>query len=348
MLIVLVSGCGSESTRAANADEALARACAFLRSRQGADGGWHSEHYGALRPGRSLTPFVLDALLQADAIDDAAAKRAVGFLADHTDPDGCLGRVTDAVPDYPNYATGYALSALKRLPAAHAPADLVARMERYLAGQQFREEGGWRPSDPAYGGWGLGGVPRRGPGDPGHVDLSMTRVALQALRPEGVVAERARSFVFRCTSERGGCFYSPVVLGTNKAGAGIGYGTATADGVLALLACGVGRDDARVRALRAFLIEHHRTDRVPGIPVAAPGGWSDSLRFYYLAVAAEALAACEVERAPPEVDWRSALSSALIAAQRPDGSFANPHGTVKEDDPLIATTLALRALLAAR
>ena len=43
---------------------ALAKAAAYLWSRQADDGGWHSHTYGLLRSGQSLTPFVLEALLQ--------------------------------------------------------------------------------------------------------------------------------------------------------------------------------------------------------------------------------------------------------------------------------------------
>jgi hypothetical protein len=34
----------------------------------------------------------------------------------------------------------------------------------------------------------------------------------------------------------------------------------------------------------------------------------------------------------------------LRRVQRPDGSWANPENLVKEDDPLIATGFAIRAL----
>ena len=46
------------------AQPAVARAAAFLWGVQADDGGWHSRTYGLLRSGQSLTPFVLDALLQ--------------------------------------------------------------------------------------------------------------------------------------------------------------------------------------------------------------------------------------------------------------------------------------------
>jgi len=43
---------------------AIARAAGYLWGVQAGDGGWHSRTYGLLRSGQSLTPFVLDALLE--------------------------------------------------------------------------------------------------------------------------------------------------------------------------------------------------------------------------------------------------------------------------------------------
>ena len=49
------------------ATSALGRAVRWLWSQQSEDGGWHSQTYGLLRSGQSLTPFVLDALLAVPA-----------------------------------------------------------------------------------------------------------------------------------------------------------------------------------------------------------------------------------------------------------------------------------------
>src|SRR6266436_4625501 len=45
-------------------NSALGRAVRWLWRQQADDGGWHSKTYGLLRSGQSLTPFVLDALLE--------------------------------------------------------------------------------------------------------------------------------------------------------------------------------------------------------------------------------------------------------------------------------------------
>src|SRR5262245_40216782 len=73
----------------------LARAAAYLWRQQAPDGGWHSRTYGLLRSGQSLTPFVLDALLQVpqDVYPVPAAKveRALAFIRSHARATGALG-----------------------------------------------------------------------------------------------------------------------------------------------------------------------------------------------------------------------------------------------------------------
>ena len=62
--------------------------------------------------------------------------------------------------------------------------------------------------------------------------------------------------------------------------------------------------------------------------------WKDGLWFYYVASAAEFLTRVQ----------KTSVTASLITKQRPDGAWANREPLVKEDDPLIATALALRAL----
>src|SRR5688572_8302941 len=247
----------------------LTRAAQYLWAQQAADGGFHSTTYGLLRSGQSLTPFVLGALLRVPdaAVHDSAVDRALAFIRRHTSADGAVG-VTGGDSDYPNYATALAVDALvaaqRRLPAvAHTTkagswtAD-IAQMVAHLRAQQFSEANGWTAEHPAYGGWGMGGAIRRPP-DAGHVDLSMTRVVLEALRASGVdgadpAMARARVFLERSQNRDGGFSFSPVMPALNKAGKSEdgfnSYGTTTADGVLALRATGLSDSDPRLaRAL---------------------------------------------------------------------------------------------------
>src|SRR5436190_5821141 len=104
LLFLLVAGCARTSRQ-----PALAAAAEYLWSQQAEDGGWHSHTYGLLRSGQSLTPFVLQALLEVpngDYLAPAAkVDRAIAFIQSHTRSEGVLGMTDPTIPDYPNYAT---------------------------------------------------------------------------------------------------------------------------------------------------------------------------------------------------------------------------------------------------
>ena len=327
----------------------LARAAQYLWAQQAADGGFHSATYGLLRSGQSLTPFVLGALLRVpEATVPApagAVDRALAFIRTHTSVEGAVG-VTGGEADYPNYATALAVDALvaARLRADGASARQaagtadIAPMVAQLRAQQFSEANGWTPEHTAYGGWGMGGAIRRPP-DAGHVDLSMTRFVLEALRASGVdgsdpAMTRARVFLERSQNHDGGFFFSPVTPALNKAGQSAegfkSYGTTTADGVLALRASGVPDSDDRIARAITWLDKNHRSDRVPGFDEAESprASWGSGLRFYYAAA---------IARVRPQQRVR-------LPEQADDGSFRNANGRVKEDDPLIATTFAIQMI----
>lgn len=327
LLIVLVSARGWGAETADDGRIATAKAAKFLWSKQGPDGGWHSETYGLLKSGQSLTPFILLALLDAPDAPKDAVDRAFKFLRANTNAQGEVGRSDPTLEDYPNFATSLALRALKR---AGKPVDLLAAA---LRAQQFGEENGWRRDDPAFGGWGMGGPVRRPP-HAGHVDLCMTRHVLQAV---GDPSGRAKKYLERCRNGDGGYMFSPVVLDANKAGVGKSYGTATADAILSLLAL-----EEPVAAPLEWLTKHHRTDGVPGFEEGSK--WRDGMLYYYLAASAQAF---QATRSGP-TGWQEDMIRSLIGRQRDDGSFRNASFLMKEDDPLIATTLALLALTSAR
>ena len=67
--------------------------------------------------------------------------------------------------------------------------------------------------------------------------------------------------------------------------------------------------------------------------------FASAMRGDYRAGAAACFAALE---GPP--GWRARLVRAVVAEQRPDGSFRNENALQKENDPLIATGFALMAL----
>ena len=340
------------------ADEpALAKAAGYLWSQQSEDGGWHSTTYGLLGSGQSLTPFVLDALIRVPTgvvvPPPEKLERAIEFIRRHTDGTGAVGRMDPLLPDYPNYSTALAVTALCRARPSGWQQD-VAAMVKYLRDQQFIEANGWGRDDAPYGAWGMGGD-RRVPPNPGHVDLSMTRHVLEALAATGVspgdpAFRKAEVYVERChnfdparpETRDGGFHFSTVVLDANKAGPdGEGYrsyGTATADGILALLAMGRSPADEHVLAAKRWLASHHLPDRATGFIGEAYKRWPAGLRFYYAASATKTFRRLGAARS-------ESVARSLQPEQGADGSWSNPENLVKEDDPLIATPFAVRALL---
>ena len=318
----------------------LARAARYLWAQQAADGGFHSVTYGLLRSGQSLTPFVLGALLRVPnatlPAPAGAVDGAIAFIRRHTSGDGTVGR-TGGDADYPNYATALAVDAMVTAQRPSWTGDIAPMVAR-LRAQQFGEANGWTPEHTAYGGWGMGGTIRRPP-DAGHVDLSMTRFVLEALRASGVPASdpamtRARMFLKRSQNHDGGFCFSPVMPALNKAGQSadgfVSYGTTTADGVLALRASGLPDSDDRIAKAIEWLDRNHQPDRVPGFDEreSLQQSWSTGLRFYYAAA---------ISRVRPH-------QPVLLPEQADDGSFRNANSRVKEDDPLIATAFAIHVL----
>ena len=280
-------------------------------------------------------------------------ERALKFIRNSTNRDGVVGMMDPSLPDYPNYATALAVSAICRAKRVHWEND-IQPMVAYLLRMQFTEQNGWKPADAPYGAWGMGGV-QHSPPNPGHVDLSMTRYVIEALRAAGIPAgdpvfAGARIFVERCQNydpehpkdADGGFFFSTTEIDTNKAGQDHGhfrsYGTTTADGILALLGIGVPLEDHRVRAAHNWLISHHRNMAVPGFVGDAHQRWPQGLAFYYAASSTAAFRALHAV-------MDTAVADELKRTQHRDGSWVNPENLVKEDDPLIATAFAVRALV---
>ena len=350
LAILLGAGCSRTP------QSALTGAAEYLWNHQARDGGWPSHIYGPLRSGQSLTPFVLDALLEVPGnvyrLSSDKLERAIRFIRANTNKDGALGMMDASLPDYPNYATALAVSALCRAKRTGWEND-IRPMVAYLRRMQFSEQNGWNPADAPYGAWGMGGM-EHPPPNPGHVDLSTTRYVLEALRAAGVSTgdtafARARIFIQRCQNydpehpkeADGGFFFSTIEADTNKAGRDgqrfRSYGTTTADGILGLVAIGGTNQDRRIRAAHNWLISHHRDMAVPGFVGQAYQRWEKGLSFYYAAAATEAFHSLGTLMDP-------SVASLLKRTQRRDGSWANPESLVKEDDPLIATAFAVRAL----
>ncbi len=362
-------------------ERGLDRAAAYLLSMQDADGAWRSATYGALADGMSITPAVLKTVMLGPPGEPArsAVQRGAAYLRGRVGADGTIA--AQPVLDYPVYTASLAVIVLNRL-AADAPQDRDAigaardAWAAYLKEFQLTERLGWARDDAAFGGWGYSVQPPRLPDQdrpPFDADLSSTLFAVGALRLCGLgaddpVIEDALRFVERCQNfaegaqrdplhDDGGFFFTPTNAAQNKAGAagadrhGVmryhSYGTATADGLRALVRCGVPPGHPRVLAARAWLERHFTPETNPGVFEPALAADRDAAWHYWCWSASHALrllGASTIEHNETQVPWAAPLAEALLARQRTDGSWANPLTFMKEDDPLVATSLAAAAL----
>jgi len=229
------------------------------------------------------------------------------------------------------------------------------------------------------------------PGEPAaplsDPNLSATVFALEALRAAGAKADDPAvrgglAFVERCQNfsansqkepgspatiardsdfDDGGFFFMLDDAVRNKAGiAGHdwaareryhSYGSTTADGLRALLLCGMATDSPRLIAARHWLEGRFSPDTQPGDYAKDREHARQSLYYYYAhsqALAWKALALRDNTLRKSIAPRAAALAGELIKRQQADGSWRNSAVDVREDDPLVATPLALEALAACR
>ena len=338
------------------------RAEAYLMSEQSEDGRWRSKTHAVLRSGQVLTPFITTVLLEGGGFRDGAKQKvAQEALLGIIGTDHRPGFEDPILVEYPTYATALLLRALTLMESPNADEE-VQRLTQMLVADQFTAARGISPEAGFFGGWGFGEA-NIAFGEHGMVDLSHTRRVLEALSavdgiPEEVYGD-AKSFLRRMQvsrvpeadsllpwfeHNRGGFYFSPVSPATNKGGgllqSGLynAYATTTCDGILALLAAGAEPDDPGIKEAMAWLNRNPGWEQPAGISNQSP--WYGALFYYHLAVRAEVY-----HRMDMPGTWRTNIYHLLSERIQEDGSFVNPLGAAnKEDDPLVATTLALSAL----
>lgn len=362
------------------ARSAWLRGAEFLLAAQHAEGGWRRSRYGALRGGAALTAMALYALRRGPREFQIAAEKpltaAVDFLRLGLARRGLVA-APDGTLDLPVYATSLALLADNHNNHWLWSAEHQVAMLAYLLDAQIVESRGFAADDPQRGGWDVGTSPLPR-GITTGVNISVTSWALAAITAAAGrmrETERRAALVKRIEDARGEArrwltqcqnlpgdggfpFTADLRSPDNKAGfdlatgRGRSYATATCDGLAGLTAADVAQDSpARRAAIEWLEARAAQFGRVPGhAPVAAQadaaqasaGGWSEGLWYYFAARVAEYLD--EFRDKATSQAARELLLRELVARQRADGSWANATSYMREDDPLIATPLALLAL----
>lgn len=331
------------------AGQAVDKGIDYLRRVQNPDGSFGDADFRA-----PITGLVIAAVLRTGhrTTSDPTVERGIAFLAARFQPDGGI----DAAGGNRNYSTAIALMALAEANRDGRYQKLIDRGVGYLKHEQWDEEEGITPSSPKYGGAGYGRKSRP--------DLSNTSFMLEALDSAGLpkndpAYQRAIVFVRRCQNLSGegandlpqgsqikdGGFYYTAAEDYNPGGGNLGqglrsYGSMTYAGLKSFLHAGVDKDDFRVRAAYDWARSHYTVEENPGLG-------SQGL-FYYYQTFAKALAAMGTEsitdQAGKKHDWRADLIRAVVARQRPDGSWTNSNPRWLESDPRLTTAYALLAL----
>jgi hypothetical protein len=374
--------CKGDAPLVKRIDASLKRAGRFLVKQQSPDGAWRSKTYGCFKDGPSLTPQVLSALFFMPQTGKAAKvsyRKGASYLVEMIGSDG-------RVKDGPNGLMFPALTAssASRVVVLHERTTATRRAQaawlKYFCARRLSRALGWLESDPEFGGWGFAlAVPRKpASGRPKEIffesNMVATIFALGAVRSAKVALkdpmyEEILTFVERCQNfaddpqqadvrfDDGGFFFIPGDAAQNKAGiAGTdakgreryhSYGTMTADGLRALIRCGLPRNHPRVIAAKQWLEMNFSVKNQPGTFAPDREVLRGATYYYWCWAIGHAFVGVEereIETKNGRVAWAEALAEELLHRQQPNGSWQNKFTDAKEDDPLVATSFAAAAL----
>jgi squalene-hopene/tetraprenyl-beta-curcumene cyclase len=370
----------------AGIDAALGRAARYLISKQAPDGAWHSETYGCLREGPALTAYVMSSLFflpQGGEAQRDAFRKGVRYLVALVGEDGTIREGPLGI-SFPLHAATMASRVVVLEAKTGENRKAQAAWLAFARSRQLGAALGYGPADLDYGGWGFATRPVRKPA-PGErpvpfaeANLSATLFGIAALRSARVPRDdpgwqAALTFVRRCQNfpddpalqdarfDDGGFYFMPGDVAQNKAGVAgrdrsgreryYSYGSMTADGLRALLQCGLGSDHPRVVAARAWLEQRFTATTHPGQFAEDREVLREATYYYYAWSVSHAFARLGLRRLrgpSGEVDWAETLAAELMRRQRTDGAWMNPFTDAKEDDPLVATPWAAAALAVCR
>ncbi|MHC4742401.1 MAG: prenyltransferase/squalene oxidase repeat-containing protein [Planctomycetota bacterium] len=382
-----LAGCArARQTRIDRIDDSLTAAVEYLMTRQSDDGAWRSETYGCFRGGPTLTPYIMSCLLflpQGGERMQSAFRKGAHYVMDMVDENGNI-RAGEHGLNFPVYTAASASRVVVLLDKAEEHKEAQAAWLDFLRARRLSSSLGWEPSDVDYGGWGFAlDIPRKP--EPGQLkcafcesNLTATIFGIGALRSAKVPSQDPiwkdiLIFVKKCqnfhddpanSDERfddGGFFFRPGDALENKAGiAGTdrfgrerfsSYGSMTADGLRALLGCGLDPDHPRVVAARKWLEKNFTVETNPGNFAEDREVLRGATYYYYLWSFAHAFTRLGIRYVPGKsgpVNWAEVLAEKVMELQRPDGSWVNRFTDAKEDDPLVSTPWAAAALASCR
>jgi len=197
-------------------------------------------------------------------------------------------------------------------------------------------------------------------------NLSATLLALQGLAAAGRSsgAASALPFLAQCQNfsatredfDDGGFFFAPPIRCEIKralpgampraASATILMAAPPATVCSRCTPAGVAPESPRFQSCCAWLLRHAAGATHGGTWAPGRASERESLRYYH----AQAFAGVLATAAPPAhletwaADQRALLTTDLLAAQAPDGSWTNAYADSFEDDPIVAMAFAMRAL----
>jgi squalene-hopene/tetraprenyl-beta-curcumene cyclase len=337
---------------AADWQQTVDKAVAYLKSNQEANGGWGTQK----NPG--ITGVVVTGLLQCGVSpDDPPAAKGLGYIEGLVNPKA--GHIAGADPrvGLQNYVTSVNVMALVAAKRESKYRPVIGTAAAFLKKLQWDDGEGKSPTDDYFGGAGYDSKSRP--------DLSNTQFFLDALKDAGVPADdpalkKAVVFVSRCQNLKsehnqaawagalndGSFIYTAAGGGETKTDTPDkrGYGSMTYAGIKSLIYADVGKDDPRLKTALDWTRKNYTVDANPGMP---PQLAQRGLYYYYHTMAKTLDVLGEhpfADAAGVKHDWKADILAALAKRQRPDGSWVNPTDRWLEGDPALVTGYALMAL----
>ena len=348
LVAALVPAGSATAAYSAAVQHAIAKAAAFLTSRQADDGSFAADI------GPAVTGLAVTALVRSGTSPDAEVVRnGLQSLLTFRQPDGGIYTAGSPVA---NYETSIAMMALAACNVDGRLNAEIAAAAAFVKKIQWDEGEGRGESDASFGGAGYGRHSRP--------DLSNTAFMVEALRGIGASENDPaiqRALVFISSTKNlpgphnplpypeknpdGGFYYTPANGGESQAGltdnGGLrSYASMTYAGLKSMIFAGVGKDDPRVVAAVEWLRKHYTFAENPGMGQAG--------LYYYFHTASKALAVLgedsfiDAEGKPHA--WRDELTTAILSRQHEDGSWINANERWMENRPELVTSYALLAL----